>query len=104
MVVYYKNFALSGAIVFGWISIIGLFCPYYYGYFTKDTFYLTAKSYKDFIALIGINSKKLFNNRFAKQLVLENNLGVNEAIAKAAATKIKTYYINCFSSCFLQAL
>ncbi len=58
MVVYYKNFALSGAIVLSsFISIIGvIFAHIIMDIFTKDTFYLTATSLIGFIALIGINS------------------------------------------------
>ena len=57
MVVYYKNFALSGAIVLSsFISIIGvIFAHIIMDIFTKDTFYLTATSLIWFIALIGIN-------------------------------------------------
>ncbi len=59
MVMYYKNFAISGAIeIFSFSDqIIGVNCHIIMDMFTKDTFYLTATSLIGFIALIGINSR-----------------------------------------------
>ena len=107
MVVYYKNFALSGAIVLSsFISIIGvIFAHIIMDIFTKDTFYLTATSLIGFIALIGINSRNsTLIIDFAKQLVLENNLGVNEAIAKAAATRSKPIILTVLVLVFASSL
>ena len=107
MVVYYKNFALSGAIVLSsFISIIGvIFAHIIMDIFTKDTFYLTATSLIGFIALIGINSRNsTLIIDFAKQLVSENNLGVNEAIAKAAATRSKPIILTVLVLVFASSL
>ena len=107
MVVYYKNFALSGAIVLSsFISIIGvIFAHIIMDIFTKDTFYLTATSLIGFIALIGINSRNsTLIIDFAKQLVVENNLGVNEAIAKAAATRSKPIILTVLVLVFASSL
>ncbi|MFB1032949.1 MAG: efflux RND transporter permease subunit [Aliarcobacter cryaerophilus] len=107
MVVYYKNFALSGAIVLSsFISIIGVIFAHIIMYiFTKDTFYLTATSLIGFIALIGINSRNsTLIIDFAKQLVAENNLGVNEAIAKAAATRSKPIILTVLVLVFASSL
>ena len=107
MVVYYKNFALSGAIVLSsFISIIGvIFAHIIMDIFTKDTFYLTATSLIGFIALIGINSRNsTLIIDFAKQLILENNLGVNEAIAKAAATRSKPIILTVLVLVFASSL
>ena len=107
MVVYYKNFALSGAIVLSsFISIIGvIFAHIIMDIFTKDTFYLTATSLIGFIALIGINSRNsTLIIDFAKQLVVENNLGVNEAIAKAAVTRSKPIILTVLVLVFASSL
>ena len=107
MVVYYKNFALSGAIVLSsFISIIGvIFAHIIMDIFTKDTFYLTATSLIGFIALIGINSRNsTLIIDFAKQLVVENNLGVNKAIAKAAATRSKPIILTVLVLVFASSL
>ena len=107
MVVYYKNFALSGAIVLSsFISIIGvIFAHIIMDIFTKDTFYLTATSLIGFIALIGINSRNsTLIIDFTKQLVAENNLGVNEAIAKAAATRSKPIILTVLVLVFASSL
>src|SRR5574344_341353 len=107
MVVYYKNFALSGAIVLSsFISIIGvIFAHIIMDIFTKDIFYLTATSLIGFIALIGINSRKsTLIIDFSKQLVLENHLGVNEAIAKAAATRSKPIILTVLVLVFASSL
>src|SRR5574344_128670 len=107
MVMYYKNFALSGAIVLSsFISIIGvIFAHIIMDIFTKDIFYLTATSLIGFIALIGINSRNsTLIIDFAKQLVLENHLEVNEAIAKAAATRSKPIILTVLVLVFASSL
>lgn len=107
MVVYYKNFALSGAIVLSsFISIIGvIFAHIIMDIFTKDTFYLTATSLIGFIALIGINSRNsTLIIDFSKQLVEENNLGIKEAIAKATATRSKPIILTVLVLVFASSL
>ncbi|WP_418180799.1 efflux RND transporter permease subunit [Aliarcobacter lanthieri] len=107
MVVYYKNFAISGAIVLSsFISIIGVIIAHIImDLFSSDTFYLTATSLIGFIGLIGINSRNsTLIIDFAKQLVVENNLGINEAIAKAAATRSKPIILTVLVLVFASSL
>lgn len=107
MVMYYKNFTISGAIVLSsFISIIGvIFAHIIMDMFTKDTFYLTATSLIGFIALIGINSRNsTLIIDFAKQLVIEEKLGINEAIAKAAATRSKPIILTVLVLVFASSL
>lgn len=107
MVVYYKNFTLSGAIVLSsFISIIGVIIAHIImDIFTSDTFYLTATSLIGFIALIGINSRNsTLIIDFAKQLVQEKGLSVNEAIAKAAATRSKPIILTVLVLVFASSL
>ncbi len=92
MVMYYKSFAIAGGIVLAsFISIIGvIFAHVIMDLITTDTFYLTATSLIGFIGLIGINSRNsTLIIDFSKQLVHEKNLSINEAIAKATATRSK---------------
>ena len=107
MVMYYKNFAISGAIVLSsFISIIGVIIAHIImDMFTKDTFYLTATSLIGFIALIGINSRNsTLIIDFAKQLMVEEKLQVNEAIAKAAATRSKPIILTVLVLVFASSL
>ncbi|WP_419677528.1 efflux RND transporter permease subunit [Aliarcobacter lanthieri] len=107
MVIYYKNFAISGAIVLSsFISIIGVIIAHIImDLFSSDTFYLTATSLIGFIGLIGINSRNsTLIIDFAKQLVVENNLGPNEAIAKAAATRSKPIILTVLVLVFASSL
>ena len=107
MVMYYKNFAISGAIVLSsFISIIGVIIAHIImDMFTKDTFYLTATSLIGFIALIGINSRNsTLIVDFAKQLMVEEKLQVNEAIAKAAATRSKPIILTVLVLVFASSL
>ena len=107
MVMYYKSFALSGAIVLSsFISIIGvIFAHIIMDLFTSDTFYLTATSLIGFIGLIGINSRNsTLIIDFSKQLVHEKNLGINEAIAKATATRSKPIILTVLTMVFASAL
>lgn len=107
MVVYYKSFALSGAIVLAsFISIIGvIFAHIIMDLLTFDTFYLTATSLIGFIGLIGINSRNsTLIIDFARQLVIEEKLSINEAIAKAAATRSKPIILTVLVLVFASSL
>lgn len=107
MVMYYKNFAISGAIVLSsFISIIGvIFAHIIMDIFTTDTFYLTATSLIGFIGLIGINSRNsTLIIDFSKQLVHEKNLSTNEAIAKATATRSKPIILTVLTMVFASTL
>jgi multidrug efflux pump subunit AcrB len=92
MVIYYKQFALAGAIVIAsFLSFVGVVMGHFVmDVFTTDTFYLTATSLIGFIGLIGINSRNsLLIVDFAKQLITEEGLNADEAIAKSTATRAK---------------
>lgn len=107
MVIYYKSFALPGVIVLSsFISIIGvIFAHIIMDLFTHDTFYLTATSLIGFIGLIGINSRNsTLIIDFAKQLIHEKNLNINEAIAKAAATRSKPIILTVLVLVFASSL
>jgi multidrug efflux pump subunit AcrB len=107
MVMYYKSFALSGGIVLSsFISIIGvIFAHVIMDLFTADTFYLTATSLIGFIGLIGINSRNsTLIIDFSKQLIVEKNLSINEAIAKATATRSKPIILTVLTMVFASAL
>lgn len=107
MVMYYKSFAISGGIVLSsFISIIGvIFAHVIMNLITADTFYLTATSLIGFIGLIGINSRNsTLILDFSKQLVHEKNLTINEAIAKASATRSKPIILTVLTVVFASAL
>lgn len=107
MVVYYKNFAISGGIVLSsFISIIGvIFAHIIMDFITTDTFYLTATSLIGFIGLIGINSRNsTLIIDFTKQLIEEKNLSINEAIAKATATRSKPIILTVLTMVFASSL
>lgn len=107
MVMYYKNFALAGGIVLAsFVSIIGvIFAHVIMDMFTSDTFYLTATSLIGFIGLIGINSRNsTLIIDFSKQLVKEENLSINEAIAKATATRSKPIILTVLTMVFASSL
>ena len=107
MVIYYKNFAISGGIVLSsFISIIGvIFAHVIMDLITADTFYLTATSLIGFIGLIGINSRNsTLIIDFSRQLVQEKNLSINEAIAKATATRSKPIILTVLTMVFANAL
>lgn len=107
MVIYYKNFAISGGIVLSsFISIIGvIFAHVIMDLITADTFYLTATSLIGFIGLIGINSRNsTLIIDFSRQLVQEKNLNINEAIAKATATRSKPIILTVLTMVFASAL
>lgn len=107
MVVYYKNFALSGAIVLSsFISIIGvIFGHLVMDLITQNTFYLTATSLIGFIALIGINSRNsLLIIDFAKQLIHDKKLTASRAIAIATATRAKPILLTVLAIVFASSL
>lgn len=107
MVIYYKSFALSGGIVLSsFISIIGvIFAHIVMDIITADTFYLTATSLIGFIGLIGINSRNsTLIIDFTKQLIEEKGLSVNEAIAKATATRSKPIILTVLTMVFASSL
>jgi multidrug efflux pump subunit AcrB len=107
MVMYYKSFAISGGIVLSsFISIIGvIFAHVIMDLITVDTFYLTATSLIGFIGLIGINSRNsTLIIDFSKQLVIEKNLSINEAIAKATATRSKPIILTVLTMVFASSL
>ena len=107
MVMYYKSFAISGGIVLAsFISIIGVILAHIImDLITTDTFYLTATSLIGFIGLIGINSRNsTLIIDFSKQLVEEKNMSINEAIAKATATRSKPIILTVLTMVFASAL
>lgn len=107
MVVYYKSFAISGGIVLAsFISIIGvIFAHIIMDLITVDTFYLTATSLIGFIGLIGINSRNsTLIIDFTKQLVENENMSINKAIAKATATRSKPIILTVLTMVFASSL
>ena len=107
MVIYYQRFALAGAIVMAsFLSFIGVMIGHYVmDQFTPFKFYLTATSLIGFIALIGINSRNsLLIVDFAKQLMFENSLSPNKAIAKATATRAKPILLTVLAIVFASSL
>jgi len=107
MVMYYKNFSISGGIVLSsFVSIIGvIFAHYIMDLFTADTFYLTATSLIGFIGLIGINSRNsTLIIDFSKQLMDEKGVGSNRAIAMATATRAKPILLTVLTMVFASSL
>ena len=107
MVMYYKSFALSGGIVLAsFISIVGvIFAHVIMDMITRDTFYLTATSLIGFIGLIGINSRNsTLIIDFSRQLVEEKGLSINQAIAKATATRSKPIILTVLTMVFASSL
>lgn len=107
MVMYYKSFALSGGIVLAsFISIVGvIFAHVIMDIITEDTFYLTATSLIGFIGLIGINSRNsTLIIDFSKQLVKAENLSINQAIARATATRSKPIILTVLTMVFASSL
>lgn len=107
MVIYYKSFAISGGIVLAsFVSIIGvIFAHFIMDLITLDTFYLTATSLIGFIGLIGINSRNsTLIIDFSKQLVQDKGLSINEAIAKATATRSKPIILTVLTMVFASSL
>jgi multidrug efflux pump subunit AcrB len=107
MVMYYKSFALSGGIVLAsFISIVGvIFAHVIMDLLTTDTFYLTATSLIGFIGLILINSRNsTLIIYFSKQLVIEKDLSINQAIAQATATRSKPIILTVLTMVFASSL
>lgn len=107
MVIYYKRFAIAGAIVMAsFLSLIGVILGHYImDLLTEDTFYLTATSLIGFIALIGINSRNsLLIVDFAMQLMEENSYKANKAIALATATRAKPILLTVLAIVFASSL
>ena len=107
MVIYYKSFALAGAIVLAsFISIIGvIFGHYVMDLITDDRFYLTATSLIGFIALIGINSRNsLLIIDFAMQLMKDKGLSASRAIAVATSTRAKPILLTVLAIVFASSL
>jgi multidrug efflux pump subunit AcrB len=92
LVVYYKNFTISGIVLAGsFLSIIGVIIGHWVAdLVTEHTFFLTATSLIGFIALMGISSRNsLLLIDFAKALMLEKGFDKQHAIAVASATRAK---------------
>ncbi|WP_456450473.1 efflux RND transporter permease subunit [Hydrogenimonas sp.] len=92
LVVYYKNFTISGIVLAGsFLSIIGVIVGHWVAdLVTEHTFFLTATSLIGFIALMGISSRNsLLLIDFAKALMLEKGFDKQHAIAVASATRAK---------------
>ncbi|MEA3499218.1 MAG: efflux RND transporter permease subunit [Campylobacterota bacterium] len=107
MVIYYKNFALAGAIVLGsFVSIIGvIFGHFVMDIITPNRFYLTATSLIGFIALIGINSRNsLLIIDFAMQLMKDSGIDATKAIAIATATRAKPILLTVLAIVFASSL
>ncbi len=106
MVVYYKNFAIAGAIVLAsFLSLIGVIVGHWVmDMISDDTFYLTATSLIGFIGLIGINSRNsLLIVDYAMQLMSEG-CKPNEAIARATATRAKPILLTVLAIVFASSL
>jgi len=92
LVVYYKNFTISGIVLAGsFLSIIGVIVGHWVAdLVTEHTFFLTATSLIGFIALMGISSRNsLLLIDFAKSLMVEKGFDKQKAIALASATRAK---------------
>jgi len=92
LVVYYKNFTISGIVLAGsFLSIIGVIIGHWVAdLVTEHTFFLTATSLIGFIALMGISSRNsLLLIDFAKSLMVEKGFDKQHAIALASATRAK---------------
>ncbi len=92
LVVYYKNFTISGIVLAGsFLSIIGVIVGHWVAdKVTEHTFFLTATSLIGFIALMGISSRNsLLLIDFAKSLMEEKGFDKQHAIAVASATRAK---------------
>jgi len=92
LVVYYKNFTISGIVLAGsFLSIIGVIIGHWVAdLVTEHTFFLTATSLIGFIALMGISSRNsLLLIDFARALMAEKGFDKQHAIAVASATRAK---------------
>jgi len=107
MVVYYKNFSIATAIVLAsFISIVGvIYMHLIWDIFTTKAFYMSGPSLIGFIALIGINSRNsLLIIDFAKQLIEEQHLSVDRAIAVSVNTRAKPILLTVLAIIFSSAL
>lgn len=95
MVVYYKNFALSGIVLLSsFLSIIGVIIGHLLvNIVTTHTFFLTATSLIGFIALIGISSRNaLLLIDFTKQQIKEG-VPKKEAIISSVSIRAKPIFL-----------
>jgi len=107
MVIYYENFSLATAIILAsFISIIGvIYMHWLYDLITPNNFYMSGTSLIGFIALIGINSRNsLLIIDFAKQLIEEQHIGVNRAIAVSVNTRAKPILLTVLAIIFASTL
>ena len=107
MVVYYENFSLATAIILAsFISIIGvIYMHLIWDMLTPTNFYMSGTSLIGFIALIGINSRNsLLIIDFAKQLIEEQQLSVDRAIAVSVNTRAKPILLTVLAIMFASAL
>jgi len=107
MVVYYKNFSLATAIILAsFISVVGvIYIHWIWDIFTPINFYMSGTSLIGFIALIGINSRNsLLIIDFAKQLIEEQHLSVDRAIAVSVNTRAKPILLTVLAIIFASAL
>ena len=107
MVVYYENFSLATAIILAsFISVVGvIYIHLIWDIFTPTNFYMSGTSLIGFIALIGINSRNsLLIIDFAKQLIEEQNLSVDRAIAVSVNTRAKPILLTVLAIIFASAL
>ena len=107
MVIYYENFSLATAIVLAsFISIIGvIYMHWIYDMIIPTSFYMTGTSLIGFIALIGINSRNsLLIIDFAKQLIQEQHLDIDRAIAVSVNTRAKPILLTVLAIIFASAL
>ena len=107
MVVYYKNFSIATSIILAsFISIIGvIYMHLIWDIFTSKAFYMSGPSLIGFIALIGINSRNsLLIIDFAKQLIEEQHLSVDRAIAVSVNTRAKPILLTVLAIIFASAL
>ncbi len=107
MVVYYESFSLAtGIILASFISIVGVIYMHLFWDMASETnFYMTGTSLIGFIALIGINSRNsLLIIDFAKQLIQENHLDVDRAIATSVNTRAKPILLTVLAIVFASML
>ena len=107
MVLYYKSFSLAaGIILASFISIVGVIYMHWFWDMASDMpFYMTGTSLIGFIALIGINSRNsLLIIDFAKQLIEENGMDVDRAIAVAVNTRAKPILLTVLAIVFASML
>ena len=108
MVMYYKSFAISGGIVLALVLylLLELFCTYNYG-FNHYWYFLFNSNFTYWIYWAYWNKLKKFNTDywFFKTISRRKNMSINEAIARATATRSKPiiltvlqWFCKCFNS------